>query len=165
MTQFTTERLIVSGVDMAAAHLQNYTLLEEVITLLTPAVVAPLPAYFQGINDIDAAKDWLVKITDDSELLLVRCRQSHQLLGLVFIHFDCQLAHIGYLIRQQNWRQGLASELLSELIIQMRTVENLTCLMAGVSADNRSSMHLLQKLGFVNITKDQGDSLHYQLTL
>ncbi|WP_028772815.1 GNAT family N-acetyltransferase [Shewanella waksmanii] len=159
---YTTSRLQVrhlAQVEVCA------NLLDDIVATLTPEVVRDLPNAFKGIDDRKAAQQWLEKINQDGELLLVYSRATQRLVGMVFLYIQPTYAHIGYLLAQTCWRQGLATELLLGLIDQCRCESPWYRLVAGVSADNLASINLLEKLGFVLDNTQADGSLHYQLSL
>lgn len=86
-------------------------------------------------------------------MLLVSLKHSGELVGLMILASDPGSAesptvHIGYLLAETVWGQGVASELLKGLV---EAVENdgPTRLVGGVGRDNVASSRVLQKASFV----------------
>nr|WP_158217372.1 GNAT family N-acetyltransferase [Microbulbifer agarilyticus] len=141
-------------------------LLVEIPKILTPAVVAYLPPHFSGITSPEVAKVWLARMCAESHLLLITTRIDKEPVGFLFVHVNQQQdAHIGFLLRESCWRQGLASELLSGFIDQVRKGASLSALIGGVSLENIQSQRLFEKLGFNKRLDAEMDTLFYELVL
>jgi RimJ/RimL family protein N-acetyltransferase len=164
-----TERLLINRYCVLGATNQsipNNDLLKSIQILLTPNVVKSLPEYFQNVVTDTAAQTWLDTINQEGELLLIRSKTEHALIGCIFMHeATANTVHIGYLIAESHWGKGLARESLSKLIdmFLMRST-NLT-LMAGVERNNIASTKVLTALGFNLTTNNQSQTLFYLLPL
>ncbi|GIU34538.1 ferrichrome ABC transporter substrate-binding protein [Shewanella colwelliana] len=147
---FDTTRLNVVEVTLDMTADQREALLNTLPQLLTPKVVENLPPYFHGVNTKAAAQRWLSRMITESQLLIVKKRSESVIIGMLFIFVDEHKdAHIGYLVDEQYWRQGLASELLQGFMHHARQIGPWARLIGGVAADNTASATLLQKLGFI----------------
>ena len=98
-------------------------------------------------------------------MLVIKTHDTQQLIGFIFAYTDGRHAHIGYLLAENYWRQGLAKEALSGFINWAKTHRQWDTLIAGVGADNIGSCKLLLKLGFVRTSSADDESLFYQLAL
>lgn len=164
--KFATTRLTVHEVLANVADTDRNTLLSRVVEILSPAVVQHLPPAFQNVNSMEAAELWFVEIIAESRLFVVNERLSGAVIGLLFVHVnDQRQAHIGYLLGEDYWGKGLASELLTGFL-EFAVEEADWCrLTGGVDKDNKASAQLLQKLGFVETTDAAGTVSFYQYDL
>ena len=92
---FTTKRLNVIEIDASSSMVEHHQLTIALPTILTPAVVANLPDYFQGIDSIAAAEKWLANMLNECRLLMLQSQQQ-EVVGLLFIYTEKHDAHIGY---------------------------------------------------------------------
>ncbi len=74
---------------------------------------------------------------------------TNSICGFLFIHVEQNTdAHIGYLLGERYWGQGLATELLTGFIELCVKTQRWHKLIGGVDVANKASSHLLSKLGF-----------------
>jgi hypothetical protein len=99
---FNTSRLNVIEINSSSAKLEQTALVNALPAILTPAVVANLPGYFQGIDSIAAAEKWLANMLNECRLLMLQS-QHQEVVGLLFIYTENHDAHIGYLLAEQYW--------------------------------------------------------------
>ncbi|MFY8299663.1 GNAT family N-acetyltransferase [Pseudoalteromonas sp. SS15] len=124
-------------------------LIAAIPSILTEAVVASLPPYFHGVSNGAEAKVWLSKMRSESRLFLIQDKDD-ACLGFVFVsNTDKAEKHIGYLLAQEYWGKGLASELLHAFIKRAEQIESWRSLVGGVDKGNLASAKLLLKLGFI----------------
>lgn len=161
---FTTKRLNVIEIDASSSMVEHHQLTIALPAILTPAVVANLPGYFQGIDSIAAAEKWLANMLNECRLLMVQS-QHQDVVGLLFIYTENHDAHIGYLLVEQYWGQGLAFELLQGFISLAGTQSHWHKLIAGVDESNTPSIKLLKKLAFEEKASEENGMLFYQLDL
>ena len=161
---FNTPRLNVIEINSKAAKSKRTTLVNALPAILTPAVVANLPGYFQGIDSIAAAEKWLANMLNECRLLMLQS-QHQDVVGLLFIYTENHDAHIGYLLAEQYWGQGLAFELLQGFINLAGTQSHWQKLIAGVDESNTPSIKLLKKLAFEEKASKENGMLFYQLDL
>ena len=153
---FTTKRLNVIEIDASSSMVEHHQLTIALPTILTPAVVANLPGYFQGVDSIAAAEKWLANMLNECRLLMLLSQQQ-DVVGLLFIYTEKLDAHIGYLLAEQYWGQGLAFELLQGFINLTSTQSHWHKLIAGVDESNIPSIKLLKKLAFEEqVSKEKG---------
>ncbi|MFO6424096.1 GNAT family N-acetyltransferase [Motilimonas sp. KMU-193] len=161
---FITPRLKVVEVDAEITGDQRAQLLESVINTLTPTVVTALPHYFHGVNTLAAAEVWLERMLAQSRLLLVKS-VSGDVIGFLFIHVaPDNVAHIGYLLAQACWGQGLATELLKGFMMEASKTP-WSKLVGGVDQGNLASANLLKKLGFVEQETDESGVIMFEYPL
>ncbi|WP_209326955.1 GNAT family N-acetyltransferase [Pseudoalteromonas sp. PA2MD11] len=161
---FNTPRLNVIEINSNTAKLEQTTLVNALPSILTPAVVANLPGYFQGIDSIAAAEKWLANMLNECCLLMVQS-QHQDVVGLLFIYTENHDAHIGYLLAEQYWGQGLAFELLQGFINLAGTQSHWHKLIAGVDESNTPSIKLLKKLAFEEQAPKENGMLFYEFNL
>ena len=161
---FNTLRLNVIEIDSNAAKSEQTALVNALPAILTPAVVANLPGYFQGIDSIAAAEKWLANMLNECRLLMLQSQQQ-DVVGLLFIYTENHDAHIGYLLAEQYWGQGLAFELLQGFINLASTQSHWHKLIAGVDESNTPSIKLLKKLAFEEQASKENGMLFFEFNL
>jgi len=150
LPEFQTARLKISEQSPDMDQTRQSTLLARIPELLSPAVVANLPPWFHNTESTHKAQLWLDKILSESRLFTVQHHDTGSIIGFIFVSVNNQNdAHIGYLLDENFWGQGLASELLTGFIRQASIAEPWHRLIAGVDHSNTASSGLLQKLGFI----------------
>jgi len=95
--------------------------------------------------------------------LAVVNRQTGELIGDIYLRLEKKTGWIGYTIAPQFARQGLAFEIVTELLLQLQQA-GLTLVKAGVEEQNLASIALLKKLGFEQNGVD-GSGLNFQREL
>ena len=162
---FETQRLKVEEVAGELTVLERSALLERVPDILTPSVVENLPPYFHGIVSGELAEIWLDRMLSESRLLQVKTHDN-QLIGFLFAYVEEESdANIGYLLAEEFWGKGLASELLQSFITEVAKTESWLTLIGGVDRSNIASTHLLNKLGFVEQASDESPVVFYKYKL
>ncbi|TFH89738.1 GNAT family N-acetyltransferase [Vibrio ouci] len=162
---FKSQRLTVYEVS-GEFDLSNHSyLLERIPQILTPAVVVNLPPYFHGIASSEQARIWLERMLLESRLLQVE-NNSHKLIGFLFAYVESEnSAHIGYLLAEEYWGQGLASELLQGFVNEVVKSEPWVKLVGGVDRSNVASAKLLEKLGFVEHAVTDNGVVFYEYAI
>jgi len=92
---------------------------------------------------------------DDVQLAVV-CRTTGELIGDLYLRLEKNACWIGYTIAPQFARQGLAFEVVTQLLLQLQ-LSGLTLAKAGVEETNFASIQLLKKLGFEQIGVEDGE--------
>lgn len=161
---FNTPRLNVIEINSNTAKLEKTALVNALPSILTPAVVENLPSYFQGIDSIAAAEKWLANMLNECRLLMLQSQQQ-EVVGLLFIYTEKHDAHIGYLLAEQYWGQGLAFELLQGFINLAGTQSHWHKLIAGVDESNTPSIKLLKKLAFEEQASKENGMLFFEFNL
>ncbi len=164
--RYETSRLNVFETDGALKPSDLSKLLDRIIVLLTPAVVENLPPYFQNINSLSEAREWYERMLVESHLFILKDKGDNSIIGFLFAYIenDCD-AHIGYLLGEKYWRQGLATELLKGFINYAGKKEDWGKLIGGVDKSNVVSSKLLIKLGFVEQPVEDGQVVFYEYNL
>ncbi|MEZ8607190.1 GNAT family N-acetyltransferase [Vibrio sp. 10N.222.54.A1] len=162
---FETQRLKVEEVAGELTVPERSALLERVPGILIPSVVENLPPYFHGIVSGELAEIWLDRMLSESRLLQVKSNDN-QLIGFLFAYVEDESdAHIGYLLAEECWGKGFASELLQSFITEVAKTESWSTLIGGVDRSNIASTHLLNKLGFVEQASDESAVVFYEYKL
>lgn len=153
ISDFETERMRVRNWQGVLSSGQAPPWLEKGLArLLTPNVLRHLPPSLQLSGEDNAIADWVSLQAGAGETFLVQDRHSGGLLGLLILSVvgddpaDIQL-HIGYLLAEDTWGRGLATELVSGVVDHVPRGRGVT-LMAGVGLDNPGSAKVLEKAGF-----------------
>ncbi|OEE98910.1 GNAT family N-acetyltransferase [Vibrio crassostreae 9ZC13] len=162
---FETQRLKVEEVAGELTVPERSALLERVPGILIPSVVENLPPYFHGIVSGELAEIWLDRMLSESRLLQVKSNDN-QLIGFLFAYVEDESdAHIGYLLAEEFWGKGFASELLQSFITEVAKTESWSTLIGGVDRSNIASANLLKKLGFVEQASDESAVVFYEYKL
>ncbi|WP_028865632.1 GNAT family N-acetyltransferase [Psychromonas aquimarina] len=164
---FTTARLEISN---PAGYLQTESskseLLSSIVDLFSPSVVESLPPYFHGINTESKADIWLTKMLCESHLYVVNLKDSSTVIGFVFLYeSDNSTAHLGYLLGENFWHRGYASELLLGLIECCHAEQLIKKLVGGVDSENTASVKLLEKVGFISNEEGGNGVTFYEYTI
>lgn len=162
---FETSRLNVVEIEGSISLPERSSLIERIPQLLTPSVVQNLPPYFHGISTKGLAEGWLEQMLSECRLLQVNTAKG-ELAGFLFAYVDEQTdAHIGYLLAEKFWGQGLAQELLKGFIQKVSVAEPWVKLIGGVDRSNVASSHLLRKMGFKEQKKGEGNVVFLEYTI
>ena len=147
---FETQRLKVRPWDSTLAETSSRAALESALSeLLTPAVLKHLPDPLQLSASVSIAH-WIDARAAQSDVLLVASKASDTLIGLMILSKSTAPTdpiHIGYLLAQSAWGQGLASELVGGLVATLKD-HGPACLIGGVEPSNPASAKVLLKAGF-----------------
>lgn len=159
LVSYTTDRLTVCHWGDALGHPQARVRLEQdLLPILTPAVLAHLPPSLQTEQTPGAINKWVNNRSQESDVYTISKTTSGQLIGLLILA-DPQnphQIHLGYLLAESAWGQGYASEILQRLVAQFthRPVQ----LMGGVVRDNPASARVLEKAGFHQVAEQSDDN-------
>ncbi|BCB42057.1 hypothetical protein VagYM19_12470 [Vibrio alginolyticus] len=101
----------------------------------------------------------------ESRLLQVKSEEQ-ELIGFLFAYVESESeAHIGYLLSEEYWGKGLASELLKSFIEEIVETESWLKLVGGVEKSNVASANLLKKLGFIEQPANESGVSFYEYTI
>lgn len=157
---YQTSRLQISEI---LSSNQEPDFLASIMEVLTPKVVANLPLYFQNVDSISSAQEWLQKTTSDGRLFIVNLKSDYKTIGFVFLSTGNNgVTHIGYLLGELNWGKGYATELIQGLIQFIESEAQITRLIAGVAKDNIASITLLNKLGFTHSSIEANGTMFFE---
>ncbi len=96
----------------------------------------------------DEAKENLTWRIGTDEMIAVELKDSHKMIGNVYIgKRDFEALEIGYVFNQNYWRHGYASE-SCRVLIQQAFSNGVHRIYAECDPDNESSWKLLEALGF-----------------
>jgi RimJ/RimL family protein N-acetyltransferase len=145
---FQTKRLLVAPWTLRLGQPNYHEVLRE---MLTPLVLAHLPPPLQVVADIDA---WVADRNAESDVYDLSVVGTS--IGLLILaQIEPGQIHIGYLLAENAWGKGYASELVQGLVVAAPL--NAT-LIGGVDSKNPASARVLEKAGFakddVNTTDD-----------
>jgi RimJ/RimL family protein N-acetyltransferase len=129
--------------------------------ILSPAVVRHLPPTMQPEQTDDAISDWMVDLVRDCDVYTVRLTARDVVVGLLILAPDAvptlpPSIHLGYLLDEAAWGQGLATELLRGVLNVARDRGPITFL-GGVARENHASASVLRKLGFQECPGEQNE--------
>ncbi|WP_413718626.1 GNAT family N-acetyltransferase [Silicimonas sp. MF1-12-2] len=153
-----SDRLRLCLWDSDLADKAKRTALEAALhRILTPGVTRHLPETMQLGAAADAPRVWIDARRMESQVLLIRDQDS-ALIGLILLAPGIPMcsedeAHIGYLLAQQSWGKGVATEALQALILWLSKHRS-GRLVAGVDSENAASARVLGKLGFKPMTEN-----------
>jgi len=97
---------------------------------------------------------------DEGVQLAVASKQTGALIGDLYLKIEKGVCWIGYTIAPEFARQGLAFEVVTQLLLELQQ-SGLTLAKAGVEEGNIASIQLLKKLKFEQIGAD-GSELIFQ---
>ena len=160
---FFTQRLNVTPILKA-----NSIDPDTVVSILTPKATAQLPDDWQTITSNQAAQKWLSQRLVEGQVYKISEKDSQSLIGFLFTYetntgTGLEL-RLGYLLSEQYWGKGLASELIGGLITECKQ-QGVSTLMGGVTKDNIASAKVLTKNGFVlvgNNSENSGETEFYE---
>jgi len=153
---FETDRLLVKEwYSLSPSDWQQEDLAEVVATILTEPVTRSLPPSWQGSYSIDRAREWIKGRDKEGTTLLVVDKLTHQAVGLMIL-FEMKAeegnggadVRLGYLLSEDTWGRGIASELVNGFVGWCRGQESISSIAGGVAHDNLASKRVLEKNGF-----------------
>jgi ribosomal-protein-alanine N-acetyltransferase len=150
-----------------AAQRAGLDLARVIAELLTERTTVALPEPWQGSYTVDRARAWIEERDAESPTLLVMEAASARPVGLVVlaeVPLDDSMVdvRIGYVIAEEAWGRGLATELLSGLVDWARTLPLARTLTGGVELTNHASVRVMENNGFHRIS-DNESTAAYQL--
>lgn len=157
LAEFRTTRLVIRhwADDLADAKDRDWVE-RGVSALLTPNVLTSLPPSLQRSDRPAAVSDWIEARDEESDVYLIKIRapepDSGRLVGLMILvdlsegGIPAQM-HLGYLLSEQDWGQGYATEMLLGLVDILKELAPVS-VMAGVDRDNPASARVLEEAGF-----------------
>ncbi len=167
-SSFTTDRLIVSEWRLLAVS--DKEMANAVSAILTPKVNQSLPEDWRGEYTEYRAAKWLEDLDQEAAILLVLDRPTNNAIGLMILFESdekqsARSIRIGYMLAENVWGKGYATELLRGLVGWCRTME-ISSIIGGVERDNIASQRVMEKNGFVVLPNVRGhEELLYELEL
>lgn len=121
----------------------------ELTQALTPAVLEYLPPSMAFDGKTEDIQAWIDERERKSDVFSIKEKTTGAFVGLFFVFVsegeaNSQIRHIGYLLSESYWGQGIASEALSAVVTHLPE----QVLKAGVAKDNPASARVLMKAGF-----------------
>jgi ribosomal-protein-alanine N-acetyltransferase len=128
---------------------------EWVSVLMTARTTNPLPESWRGDYSEERATAWIDELDREAIVLMAINRSEPQPIGFLILYAgenqaisDAPEIRIGYVIGEQYWGKGVATELVAGFVDWCREIGLRTRLIAGVSDDNEASKRVLVKVGF-----------------
>lgn len=154
--QYRTPRLTVRA--LTAPSELPPELAREALALFSPEVQATLPPHWPAVTDLSGAQQWLEARLKEAWLLPVRLVKDDTLVGFMLVSPSVVVQigttwHLGYLLGDAYWGQGLASELVAGLVDWCQQHRPVACLRAGVASDHPASARVLEKNGFHEVQR------------
>ncbi len=152
MDPFLTERLSVHSWQSTLGDREARRGLEIALSaILSRRVLEHLPSPLHLSGDDDIAS-WVDERAEESDVFRVNWRHSSELVGLLILASDpsdsqAPELHIGYLLGEATWGQGVATELVQGLVSAAEK-DGPVRLLGGVSIENPASARVLEKAGF-----------------
>ena len=151
---FKTARLTVGNWrPLLADPSSREVLIEELTSILTSNVMQHLPEVLYVEQERDAIAQWTADRNAEAEVLAVRDLKHLTLLGLLILsevseNNGSNTLHLGYMLAEEAWGKGYATELLSGLIEHLQSCGYVSRIQSGVGIDNKASARVLEKVGF-----------------
>lgn len=123
--------------------------IEGLERLLRPAVLAPLPP---SLQERDPAR-WIAARRAEAEVLAIEADSA--LVGVALLA-GRDPVHLGYLLAEEAWGKGFASEAVAGLLAALPGES----FRAGVARDNPASGRVLVKAGFAVVGEAEGMVIH-----
>jgi RimJ/RimL family protein N-acetyltransferase len=142
-------------------------LIEFLTAALSPVVTEQLPESWRVPPTAEEAPAWIAAREESGTLLLAVAKDDGQPLG-IFMFFvqdsdgDPSEVRIGYVLAEQAWGKGYASELLRGFTALWDERRPKAMLLAGVGKNNAASRRVLEKAGFSEVGPQEEDSLEYE---
>jgi len=166
---FSTSRLLVKEWHSFTSENMGGRVLPDVVAaMLTPSVTRQLPTGWQGAYTRERAQQWIADRDAEGVTLLVVERGDGNPVGLVILFESGDAAaqkielRLGYLLSEESWGRGLASELLEGFVGWCRT-NAISSVEGGVERGNDASRRVLEKNGFLPVSDQGGDESEEQV--
>lgn len=124
---------------------------------------------------LDETKDFLVKnanFNGSLRLSVIIEKQSNTILGLAGVlkcnYMDDNDYEIGFILQEESWGKGYASEIAMAQINQVKDELKRNRVLAASSPINKASIKTLESLGFIyekNLETSRGERLIYVMEL
>ena len=151
---FRTERLSV-GDWRRLSDRHGLDLVDVISEVLTPATTIALPPEWQGEFDRERAACWMEARDTESPTLLVVEAEAAMAVGLMILFESADRGNgdridvrLGYVLAEEAWGRGLATELVAGLVTWARSEPSIGSVSAGVADGNEASVRVLVKTGF-----------------
>lgn len=137
---------------------------EAVKSILTPAVTKYLPDGWQNLTSQTDIENWIADRASEGAFLNIRL--GNDVVGFCFIYVPEDAGEkldirFGYLLSEHVWGKGIGTEFIEGLIKWCSDIGYINSLAGGVEVDNKGSIRVLEKNGFVQESSN-GDTLFYR---
>ncbi|MGJ8582478.1 MAG: GNAT family N-acetyltransferase [Marinosulfonomonas sp.] len=152
---FQTERLNVQNwTSQLNDPAQHAALVTALTAILTPTVLQHLPEPLHLPKGATAVSDWITDRAAESDVMTLVDKTDGAVLGVLILAIfpdaeGSSSMHLGYLLGEQAWGKGYASELIKGLILCLQHQKEPIELLGGVERANPASARVLVKNGFV----------------
>lgn len=137
--------------------------------LLTPAVTASLPPGWGIAADNRPQLDaWIADRDAEGSVFLVA--DTGRPIGLLIVgevggRDECTDLRIGYLLIEDAWGSGFATELIAGFVERCREAGKVNSISAGVAAENGASINVLERAGLTRLRSERDGELMYRIDL
>lgn len=152
---FTTPRLLVKEWhSLTSEDCVEQELSTVVAGMLTESVTRSLPPDWHGVYSKERARLWIEERDREGTTLLVVEQPEAKPVGLVILYESTEentcvvKLRLGYLLAEQAWGRGLATELLRGFV-EWCGRSGIASVVGGVERDNVASQRVLENAGFV----------------
>ncbi len=141
-------------------------LVDRLCQFVSPRVLEFLPKHMQTEQSPEAISAWIDIVDQEGDILAVRKTESGRIIGLFLVMSDfadpasIPTVRIGYMLAEEAWGQGYASELVTGLINEIKKGPPVL-LLAGVMRENQASARVLTKCGFQKIEEQSSPNGDY----
>ena len=168
-SSFQTERLLIKGIDFFSSGEAQDLLKNNVLKIMSPKVTKSLPPGWQNINSLEQADNWLNEQREECCFFIIQSKNNHKIIGFLFLYESPVLSasidiRVGYLLSEEYWGKGLASELIGALITRCESLGTINSIIGGVEPENKGSIRVLEKSGFTIDNETNEGSLCYVYT-
>ena len=162
---FDTARLMVKEWhSLSPCDWRPQELGDVVASLLTEPVTRSLPTSWQGSYTPERARGWIEQRNREGTTLLVIDKRTRRPVGVTILmepqadkDASGREVRVGYLLAEDAWGQGIASELVKGFVAWCREQASISSIAGGVAPDNPASRRVLQKNGF-QLVRTEGDT-------
>ncbi len=163
---FETDRLSIVAYANFIQSNPEINLSKVAFDILTPQVTKTLPKSWQHIHSAQDVIDWLTLINNESRFYIVSLKETNKAVGFMFLfepEDNTPPIHIrlGYLIRESQWGQGFATEIIDGLLKKCKQLNSVGGITAGVENNNIGSIKVLERNNFTLEAGKKGDIAFY----
>lgn len=161
---FNSHRLKV--LNWRAFKNETTDLAKAIKPITTDAVMITLPSSWRSVDTQSSRIAWIEDREKESICLAVCHKKSEQMLGLLLLtqlenSVKIDDIRVGYLIAEEFWGQGFASELISGFCSFIEESGLATTITGGVDPSNIGSVKVLTKNGFVKDPEESNNNIHF----
>jgi len=129
--------------------------------ITTASVMKTLPPSWQTLDSDNSRVAWINEREAESYCLAICKKESNDLIGVLLLSPENIDARVGYLIAEEFWGQGFASEIISGLCKLLNETGFAKTITGGVDPTNIPSVKVLTKNGFVKDTFESNSNTHF----